>query len=222
MNGVHDMGGMECFGPIEPDPNEPIFHAEWEKRVLAMTVCMGAAGEWNLDQGRFARESLPPVDYLSMGYYRIWLTALEQMLKQRDLVTEQELETGKSLVQSKPTKRVLLGADVEKAMLAGAPVERAATQTAQFIKGESVQIKNQHKTTHTRLPGYVKGQIGIVHKVHGCHVFADDNARGSGENPQWLYNIRFNAEDLWGQPRTQAGFVHVDCWESYLSKSNPQ
>lgn len=213
------MGGMECFGPINPDPNEPLFHAEWEKRVLAMTVCMGAAGEWNLDQGRFARESLPPVDYLSIGYYRIWLTALEHMLTQRDLVSEQELKTGRSLEPSKPTKRVLQSADVEKVMLAGAPVERATKQAAKFSEGDIVLINNQQKTTHTRLPRYVMGQTGIVHKVHGCHVFADDNASGSGENPQWLYNIRFNAKDLWGQPRAQAGFVHVDCWEPYLSES---
>ena len=220
MNGVHDMGGMECFGAINPDPNEPMFHAEWERRVLALTVCMGAAGEWNLDQGRFARESLPPVDYLSIGYYRIWLTALEHLLVQRELVTAKELKTGEIMEPAKSIKRVVAGSDIEKVLRAGSPVERATTHSAKFSEGDLVRINNQHKTAHTRLPGYVKGQPGIVHKVHGCHVFADDNAKGSGENPQWLYNIRFQAKDLWGQPRSQAGFVHVDCWEPYLSKDD--
>ena len=218
MNGVHDMGGMECFGPINPDPNEPMFYEEWEKRVLALTVCMGATGEWNLDQGRFARESLPPVDYLSIGYYRIWLTALEHMLMQRELVSEQELQTGQLINPALSIKRVLRGGDIEKVLLAGAPVERPTTQLAKFCEGDAVRVSNQHISTHTRLPGYVKGKIGIVHKVHGCHVFADDNAKGSGENPQWLYNIRFNANDLWGEARAQARSVHVDCWEPHLSK----
>lgn len=216
MNGVHDMGGLECFGPINPDPDEPMFHAEWERRVLAMTVCMGAAGEWNLDQGRFARESLPPVDYLSIGYYRIWLTALEHLLVQRKLVSHQEMQEGQSIDERKTLKRVLKAVDVKKVLRAGAPVDRAIAQAAQFSEGDVVRVHNQHKSGHTRLPGYIKGHIGIVHKVHGCHVFADDNALGTGENPQWLYNVKFNAQELWGQSRKQAAHVHVDCWEPYL------
>lgn len=216
MNGVHDMGGLECFGPINPDNNEPIFHAEWERRVLALTVCMGATGEWNLDQGRFTRESIPPVDYLSIGYYRIWLTALENLLAQRELVSREEMQQGISIDPIKPVRRVLQGSDVNSAMRAGSPVERPGTQSAKFAVGDSVRIENQHKTGHTRLPGYIKGHLGIVHMVHGCHVFADDNALGTGENPQWLYNIKFEAQDLWGESRAQAAYVHVDCWEPYL------
>ena len=44
MNGVHDMGGMDGFGKVEPEPNEPVFHTAWEARVLAMVRAMGAAG----------------------------------------------------------------------------------------------------------------------------------------------------------------------------------
>ncbi len=218
MNGVHDMGGLECFGPINPDPNEPLFHAEWERRVLAMTVCMGASGEWNLDQGRFTRESLPPVDYLSIGYYRIWLTALERLLILRGLVSPEEMQSGQLIDAAKPVKRVLVANELDKTLRAGAPVDRPATQTAAFAIGDVVQIKNQNKPGHTRLPAYIRGHVGIVHKVHGCHVFADDNAKGAGENPQWLYNIKFHASDLWGESRAQAASVHVDCWEPHLSR----
>ena len=49
MNGVHDMGGMDGFGKVEPEPNEPMFHTEWEGRVLAMVRAMGAAGAFNID-----------------------------------------------------------------------------------------------------------------------------------------------------------------------------
>ena len=36
MNGVHDMGGMHGFGPVAAEPNEPVFHHDWEKSVFAL------------------------------------------------------------------------------------------------------------------------------------------------------------------------------------------
>ena len=76
MNGAQDMGGMHGFGAVLAEPDEPVFHAEWERRVLALTLAMGATGEWNLDASRFARESRPPSEYLSKSYYEIWLAGL--------------------------------------------------------------------------------------------------------------------------------------------------
>ena len=80
MNGVHDMGGMDGFGKVEPEPNEPMFHTEWEGRVLAMVRAMGAAGAFNIDASRFYRETLPPLVYLSSSYYQKWLLGLEDLL----------------------------------------------------------------------------------------------------------------------------------------------
>ena len=76
MNGVHDMGGMQGFGPVRPEAKEPLFHAPWERQALAMTVAMGACGQWNIDISRSARESLPPAQYLGSSYYAIWLAGL--------------------------------------------------------------------------------------------------------------------------------------------------
>ena len=45
MNGVHDMGGMQGFGPVQPEANEPVFHGRWEARVLAMRRAMLALRE---------------------------------------------------------------------------------------------------------------------------------------------------------------------------------
>ena len=42
MNGVHDMGGMQCYGPVRPETDEPVFHADWERRALAVTLAVGA------------------------------------------------------------------------------------------------------------------------------------------------------------------------------------
>jgi hypothetical protein len=91
MNGAPDMGGKHGFGPVKPEPNEPIFHAEWEKRAFALTLAMGMPEGWNIDMGGFARENRPPAEYLSMSYYQIWFAALEQMIKERGLVSDDEI-----------------------------------------------------------------------------------------------------------------------------------
>jgi nitrile hydratase len=54
MNGIHDMGGMQGFGPVAPERNEPVFHADWEARVLALNRAMGQARLWNIDMSRAA------------------------------------------------------------------------------------------------------------------------------------------------------------------------
>jgi nitrile hydratase len=80
MNGVHDMGGQQGFGPVLLEEKEPLFHAPWESRAMAITVAMGASGQWNIDLSRAARESLPPAIYLSSSYYEIWIRALEKLM----------------------------------------------------------------------------------------------------------------------------------------------
>lgn len=102
MNGAQDMGGKHGFGPVHPEPNEPVFHAEWEKRAFALTLAMGMPGGWNIDMSRFARENRPPTEYLSMSYYQIWYAALEHMIKERGLVSDDEVAAGHSLRPPKP------------------------------------------------------------------------------------------------------------------------
>src|SRR3954447_2832406 len=107
VNGAHDMGGAHGFGPVEPEPGEPVFHAEWERRAFALTVAMGMTGEWNLDESRFAREDRPPADYLGRTYYEIWLDGLERQLADRGLVAPEEVEAERSLAPARPVKRTL-------------------------------------------------------------------------------------------------------------------
>ena len=91
MNGGQDLGGMHGLGPIDIEADEPVFHAEWERRVSALTLAMGARGEWNIDMSRHARENRDPVDYLSSSYYEIWLKGLEALLSERGLLDPEEL-----------------------------------------------------------------------------------------------------------------------------------
>ena len=215
MNGVHDMGGMQGFGPVLPEADEPKFHDAWERRAFALTLAMGGTGAWNLDQSRAARESLPPAHYLASGYYRIWFDGLRALLLERKLVTADELADGQLREPARVLPRVLTVDRVAPALARGSSTQRAVVGAPRFHVGDRVRTRNLHPPTHTRLPRYCRGKSGAILVVHGAHVFPDANARGAGEQPQWLYTVRFAAAELWGQDTT-ATAVHVDCWEPYL------
>ena len=214
MNGVHDMGGLQGFGPVEPERGEPPFHAPWEKRALGITLAMGASGQWSIDQSRSARESLPPAAYLSSSYYKIWIAALENLMVERNLITREELADGRARTSPVKLARVLAAKDVPAALSKGSPTERPAAGTPRFTVGQRVRAKDWNPFAHTRLPRYCRGKPGTIVKVHGRHVYADASAQGR-EDPQWLYGVRFEGEALWG-PFTTASAVYVDCWEPYL------
>lgn len=215
MNGAQDLGGMQGFGPVVPDADEAHFHEAWEPRAFALTLAMGATGSWNLDQGRFARESLPPAQYLASSYYSIWFEALVKLMLERAQVTESELVDGCLREAPRPLTRVLHADAVAGALAKGSPTERAAPAPARFAAGDAVMARTMHPRTHTRLPRYVRGRRGTVVSLHGAHVFPDTHARGEGEAPCWLYTVRFEARELWGDDTT-ASAVYVDCWEPYL------
>jgi nitrile hydratase beta subunit len=222
MNGVHDFGGMHGYGAIAPEADEPPFHGEWEKRALALTLAMGATGQWNIDMSRSARESLPPRQYLSSTYYEIWIAALEKLMIQRGLVSAEELATGHAIDPPRPLARTLQAADVSAVLSRGSPTERNPTAPARFAVGDTVRMRNVHPQSHTRLPRYVRGRSGRVEAVLGCHVFADAHAvqpiaQGAfDESPQWLYTVSFAGANLWGEGADPTLRVSVDAWESYI------
>jgi nitrile hydratase len=211
------MGGMQGFGPVRPEPNEPCFHAPWERRVLALTLAMGATGRWNLDMSRAARESIPPARYLAATYYEIWYEGLCRLLVAKGLATEDELRDGR--VRMRPAADVprLVASDVPARLAAGTPTARPASAAPRFALGDAVRARAMNPPTHTRLPRYCRGKRGTIVATHGAHVFADTHATGRGEAPQWLYTVSFDARELWGDDTT-ASRVRVDCWESYLEK----
>ena len=220
MNGVHDLGGTQGFGPVLPETDEPLFHALWERRALALTLAMGATGQWNIDMSRSRRESLPPAQYLGSSYYEIWLAGLQALMLERGMATTSELAGGELEQPGLPVPQVLQPQQVAPALARGSPTLRAAASTARFRPGERVRALNMHPMGHTRLPRYVRGHTGVVTLVHGTHVFADRHAQGLlppfDQRPEWLYTVVFEGRTLWGT-QAQAGLqVSVDAWEPYL------
>jgi nitrile hydratase beta subunit len=216
MNGVHDMGGMDGFGAVKPEPNEPTFHAAWEARVLAMVRAMGATGAFNIDASRFYREALPPDIYLSSSYYKKWLLGLEDMLVDKGFVGRDEIKSGHASALPKPLARGGFTLDDVERVMARGKFDRSAPAPARFKAGDSVRAKNIHPATHTRLPRYARGHVGMIERDHGCHVFPDTASRDAGEQPQWLYTVVFDGAELWGPDGDPTVKVSIDAFEPYL------
>jgi len=215
MNGIHDMGGMHGFGPVEPEPNEPPFHSRWEGLALAMNRAMSYVKLWNIDKTRATIEEFPAHDYLTMTYYEKWAVRLEKLLLEYGLVGADEIAAGRSLRAGKQLPRTLTLADVPKALTRGS-YARPTNTTPQFKTGDRVRTKNIHPRTHTRLPRYTRGRTGVIECVRGFHVFPDSIATGQGENPQWLYTVLFEGRELWGESTEATLKVSIEAWEPYL------
>jgi len=226
MNGVHDMGGLHGFRPVQWEENEPLFHAPWERRTLGLTLAMGATGQWNIDQCRSARGSLAPTTYRGSICYRIRILALKRLMLEQGLVTAAEPASGRAEVPARPVARVLQAAAVDATLARGTPTERTASALARFAVGDRVRAVNRHPAGHTRLPRCVRGHTGTVAMVHGTHVFADRHAASApgqpfDDAPQWLYAVVFDGHDLWGADAEPGLRISVDAWESHLEPVTP-
>lgn len=220
MNGVHDMGGMQGFGPVRPEVNEPLFHAAWERQALAITVAMGACGQWNIDISRSARESLRPAQYLGSSYYAIWLAGLEKLMQERGMVNATELQTGQADSPPLPGVRCLDAAQTAQALARGTASTRSIEAPARFAVGQRVRARQIHPAGHTRLPRYVRGHTGTIERIHGAHVFPDTRVSRPVppfvDDAHWLYTVVFDGQDLWGSSASAGLLVSVDAWEPYL------
>ncbi len=211
MNGGQDLGGVMGFGPVISETNEPVFHAQWETRIFAMTVAMGALGLWNIDKGRYARENRPPSQYLNLSYYQIWLAGLKDLLEQNHLLDKNANAANRNIT-------ALAASKVAATLAKGGPANRQPQGPARYKIGDTITTNNNHPEHHTRLPRYLRGKQGEIVIVHGAHVFPDHAAHDKGENPQWLYTVRFKATDLWGYDKNPNDHVHADLWEPYFVK----
>jgi nitrile hydratase beta subunit len=214
MNGVHDMGGMHGFGKVEPEPNEPTFHADWEGRVLAMQRAIRFTRAWNIDMSRAAQERLPARVYLGASYYQRWALGMERNALEQGLIDADELAAGHALRPGKPLKRMTTD-DLAGAFTRGS-FFRPTSSKARFKPGDRVRAKNINPPSHTRLPRYARGRVGVVEAIRGCHVFPDAAATGVGENPQWLYTVVFDGRELWGAQADPTLKISVEAFEPYL------
>jgi nitrile hydratase len=198
------MGGMDGFGAVVREENEPVFHSDWERRAFGVALAAGSAA--NTDEFRHAIERIPAPRYLNSSYYERWLDGVEILLLEKGLVSREELQSrGAGLVTaSQPPNR-----------FKGTPRENPRAR-ARFQKGDRVIVRNLSPAGHTRLARYVRAKRGVISRDWGVHVFADSNAHGGGKRPQHVYSVAFKARELWGADAPSRDCVHIDLWEDYL------
>ena len=204
------MGGMDGFGPVVPDRNEPVFHTQWERRMYGLVMLVMRPADINLDEFRHTIERIPPGCYLTSSYYERWLAAAESILVERGLVTRAELLAK----QNAATDPALIANAVPA--LGPAAVKSKAARRARYAKGARVRARNLNPSGHTRLPRYVRGKVGTIARDWGVFAFADTNAHHAGTKPQHCYSVVFEARELWGKSANRRERVHIDLWEDYL------
>lgn len=215
MNGAHDLGGMHGFGPVEIEKDEPVFHEPWEARMFALNLASGFHGKWNIDMSRYARELMPPAEYLATSYYEHWLFGLERLLVEQGLLSVNELRAGRAAGRTTSTG-VMRPHDVEPFARNRRGARVDANVPPRFKSGDSVVARNINPVGHTRLPRYVRGRRGEVARDHGVFVFPDTNAMSRDPKPQHCYSVRFAARELWGSQALAHDHIFVDLWDDHL------
>jgi nitrile hydratase beta subunit len=212
MNGAHDMGGMQDMGPIGPEKNELIFHAEWERRAFALFNATDV--QWPYRRTQI--ELIPPADYLRMSYYEKWLAALVPILTKTGMASAAEIESGKVLNGVNTKWHVLSVAEVAARILPVSATGDKITAPTQFHIGQRVRARNLNPVGHTRLPRYARGKLGTIERDGGIEELQDTDTHGLGDKQQHVYGVRFAARELWGERANPRDVVYVDMWEGYL------
>jgi nitrile hydratase beta subunit len=219
MNGMQDIGGMDGFGPVEAEKNEPVFHYPWEAKSLGISLVMGGWRKWNLEQTRYSTERFSPRQYLGLSYYERWITGLADRGIAAGLFTAEEVKAGHAAPGSAKLTPPIT-AQMIPVMAKTPRLQTRQLDTKPLYKiGDRIRTVTDSPEGHTRLPRYARGRDGVVVLYHGAHVFADSNAAKMGdENPQHLYGVRFSARELWGQEGDPRDSVTLDLWEPYIQR----
>jgi nitrile hydratase beta subunit len=207
MDGVHDMGGMQGFGPVVTPDGELVFHAEWEARQCAVSLLTV------LDRSTIER--MPAKRYLDSGYYERWLWATEQGLLREGAIAPGEIDAWLERLAAgeAPPVRSDPGS-VTRALEECRSIWRfAPADDPAFGDGDRVRVRRMRPTGHNRCPRYVRGVTGTIHTVLGADRPPEAGEDAAGEP---VYSVTFASEDLWGPSAEGTWTVLVDLWESYL------
>ena len=216
MDGIHDMGGMQGWGTVAIDPDEPVFREGWHGRAFAMgAMSMGLSGT-NLDAFRHGLERLHPDEYLGDGYYGRWLACAETLLVDSGVLPPGAVEARARNLMGESVEEPAEVEENKPVYERGGPGSlREIDDPAAFSPGDRVRAKDMRTGGHTRLPAYVRGRSGTVYALRPSALLPDTNAHFAGENPQHVYTVEFDSTELWG-PGAEAAKLRIDLFESYL------
>ena len=204
MDGIHDMGGRQGFGPVRFTRDARPFHTRWEVRANSLYALAVQRGLFNMDEYRYAIERMDPRHYLTASYYERSLTGLATLLVEKSLMTSDELDgrAGGHVPLSGP----------------GVPGRGNAAARESFQPGDRVRVRGDHVPGHVRMPGYIRGTIGVVVSESPAYPFPDAHAHGIDADDEPTFDVRFRTEDLWPDSADRA-LVHVAVFQSYLERA---
>ncbi len=210
MDGVHDLGGMQGFGPATwPGAEEPT-HADWERRAFVLAL---ATGPYSAHGFRHTIERIGPARYLEESYYGKWLFEAELALVETGAITHAEVDAMAARLAAGETPQrtddPVAAAKLVRALQRRRPLRPPVAP--RFAVGDSVRVRRMRPFWHTRCPRYLRGAAGVIAIVHGDDGVPDvDNAV-----TETVYAVRFAARDLWGAD-VGDHLVHADLWQRYL------
>jgi nitrile hydratase len=209
VDGVHDLGGMQDFGEILLDADEPVFHCAWEERVFGLVAALSAQQLYSVNTFRHAIERMEPAHYLTSPYFEHWLTGVATLLVERGVIERDSLQ--------EHARGAFPLARPEHAPRRP-PLDRgtAGGRSSRFAPGDRVRVREMHPRGHTRCPRYVRGKRGLVERCEGEFVLPDAEAHGEHPPSEQTYCVRFEATELWGTEAEPRASVSVDLWDSYL------
>lgn len=201
MDGIHDLGGKQGFGPVRHVPDAPAFHATWEKRINALYGLAVRRGVFNMDEYRHAIERMEPRHYLSASYYERTLTSLATLLVEKGVLSREELEQR-----------------AEGAFPLAGPAAAGRSNVAtrpRLAVGDRVRVRDDHVPGHVRMPAYIRGKRGVVVGISPAYPFPDAHGHGIEAEDERTCDVRFMSTELWPDA-AEAAMVHVGVFESYL------
>jgi nitrile hydratase len=217
MDGIHDLGGMDGFGPVDIE-NDETFHDTWEKKIFASTWTLLLDGRFNLDEFRFGIERMEPEYYLEASYWEHWLASVERLIIENDITTVEELHEAVANSEERPidpesrAKETPSLAEVYETE----PEDEIDEADLSYSIGDEVVVQNLHTSTHTRCPGYVKNKTGVIDDIRGEYHVPDVYVEEQRTEIEPVYSVRFSSKDLWGADREESEYAYVDLWERYL------
>jgi nitrile hydratase beta subunit len=229
MNGIHDVGGMDGFGPVVREENEPVFHEAWEGRLRAIhQLVMRKHKAYHLDESRYYVERIHPVYYLSASYYQLWLLRTERQLIDKGILTEEEIRAREAELRPGyqsastllPYRKVLDLVYSDKRAYVHSTIDTAVKNESDVIPGFStgmtVRVKQMSPLGHNRAPRYVRGKRGVIEAIHGTFALPDVKVENGTDLYQTVYRVRFDAQELWGEDASPQDKVYIEMWEDYL------
>jgi nitrile hydratase subunit beta len=221
MDGIHDLGGMHGFGPVQMESENYVFRHDWQRRSFGLTQALAGTTPYCADMHRHKIERLPAIDYLRMDYFEKWAFATAELLKDAGLVNDTELSSGmKAFVVDLTRHPPATPEGLLDAMKAGAKMQfPPETSPARFTVDDMIRVSTDCPPGHTRVPRYVRGRVGKIVADMGVFQFADTVAAGKGRHPQHCYTVEFAASTLWGSDAEGPDdHVYLDLAEAYLER----